>query len=261
MVQTFKLCLATETLEADAEQLGVTPTQLQDIQVIVDVTFIQQPIPCLSFTYHIRLSNSHLAAQLNWAEWQATKVSFTDFLWEQTCLECFVANGFDEHNETAGYIEINASPNGHYALYQFESYRNSELLPPPPLLQADKDTRASIDWHNYSAGSNKTISKLVRAFTPYLAYKPTTYKPTNSCDLSHLIFMPRYYYQRSFSVPVAQLLLPLDKSHTQHEQNRFIKLIHPCVILQFGQTQLYYAPVHASPPDFHRRAYWSRLRD
>ena len=256
MTQTFKLGLATETLAADAEQLSVTPTQLQDIQVTVEVTFIQQPIPRLSLTYHIQLFNSYLAAQLNWAEWQATNVSFTDFLWEQTCLECFIASGFDKHNETTSYIEINASPNGHYALYQFESYRNPASLPPPPLLQANKKTRAYIDWHNDTDDSNnKTIPKVVRALTPFLAHRAI-----DSCDSSNIIFIPRYDYYRTFSIPVVQLLLPLDKSHTQHEQNRFIKLIHPCVILQFGQTPLYYAPVHASPPDFHQRVYWSPFK-
>ena len=257
MTQTFKLCLATEMLEVDAEHLGVTITQLKDIQVTVSITLTQEPIPRLSFTYRIQLPDSRLAAQLNWAEWQATNVSFTDFLWKQTCLECFIASGFDEHNETASYIEINASPSGHYALYQFESYRNPESLPPSPLLQENKKARAFIDWHNDEQGYNgKTTSKVVRAITPSSALKPIA----NSCDLSSDLFVPRYCYQRSFSVPVAQLLLSSDKNHTYYEPNKYIKYIHPCVILQFGQAQLYYAPAHASPPDFHQRAYWSRFK-
>lgn len=254
MTQTFKLCLASETLAADAEQLGVTPIQLQDIQVTVSITLIQQPISRLSFTYYIQLPNSHLANQFNWAEWQANNVRFTDFLWEQTCLECFISSGSDEHSETTSYIEINASPNGHYALYQFESYRNPALLPPPPLLQPDKKTRAYVDWHHNTDGSNNEATpKVVPAPSPFSAYNSS-----DSCDFSRIIFIPRYCYQRSFSIPVA-LLLPLDKSRTQYEQNKYIKRIHPCVILQFGQTQLYYAPVHASPPDFHHQGYWSRF--
>lgn len=253
MTQTFKLCLAAETLAADAEQLGVTPIQLQDIQVTVSITLIQQPISRLSFTYYIQLSNSHLANQFNWAKWQATNVCFTDFLWEQTCLECFISSESDKHSETTSYIEINASPNGHYALYQFESYRNPALLPPPPLLQPDKKTCAYVDWHNNTNDSNNEITlKVVPDSIPF-----STYNSINSGDLSRIIFIPRYCYQRSFSIPVAQLLLPLDKNRTQYEQNKYIKLIHPCVILQFGQTQLYYAPAHASPPDFHHRGYWS----
>lgn len=255
MTQTFKLCLAAETLAADVEQLGVTPIQLQGIQVTVSITLIQQPISRLSFTYYIQLPNSHLATQFNWAKWQASNVYFTDFLWEQTCLECFISSESDKHSETASYIEINASPNGQYALYQFESYRNPALLPPPPLFQPDKKSRAYVDWHNNTDGStNEATPKVVPALSPFLAYNPTA-----GCDFSRIIFIPRYCYQRSFSIPVAQLLSPLDKSRTQYEQNKYIKRIHPCVILQFGQTQLYYAPVHASPPDFHHRDYWSRF--
>lgn len=46
-----------------------------------------------------------------------------DFLWQDTCFECFFAH-------EAGYIEINASPIGGYACYAFDSYRTPSTIPP-----------------------------------------------------------------------------------------------------------------------------------
>ena len=263
MTQIFKLRLATDTVAVDAKQLGVSPIQLQDIQVTVSITHTQQPIPHLSFTYYVQIPHAHLATQLNWPAWQAKNALFTDFLWEQTCLECFIASGFSghfgEHNETTSYIEINASPSGHYALYKFESYRNPESLPPPPLLQEiqeiqeNKKARAFIDWHNDTDNDNKT-PHFTGALSSFLNYKSIA----NTYDFKNSLRIPRYCYQRSFSVPVEQLLL--DKNHKPYKLNRYIKSIHPCVILQFGQTPLYYAQAHASPPDFHQRSYWSQFK-
>ena len=257
MTQIFRLHLATGTIAADAKKLGVTQIQLQAIQVTVGITFIQQPIACLSFTYDIQIPYAHLATQLNWAEWQAANVNFTDFLWENTCLECFIASGFDKNNDAVHYIEINASPNGQYALYQFESYRNPKSLPPPPLLQMNKNTRAFINWHNDRSydNSNCTSRIIHTLFNGSLNYKPIV----RTSDFQRSLFSSLYCYRRTFSVPLAQLL-SLDKKYMLYEPNGYIKSIHPCVILQFGQTQLYYAPAHASPPDFHQRAYWSPFK-
>jgi len=69
-----------------------------------------------------------------------------------------------------------------------------------------------------------------------------------------------YLYQRSFTMPLSQL------SNAKAVINDTgIEYIHPCVILsfattvstRFGTTALYFAPIHASPPDFHNLQYWS----
>ncbi len=39
-------------------------------------------------------------------------------LWEETCLECFLAR-----KDSRGYWEINLSPSGHWNVYRFSSYR------------------------------------------------------------------------------------------------------------------------------------------
>ena len=246
MTQVFNLSLATATLADDAKKLGVTSKQLQSIQVTVSITVIQQPIPQLLFTYNIQLPNERLTAQLNWPNWQESNVKFTDFLWENTCLECFIARTHDASSETLSYIELNASPSGRYALYQFESYRYPASQPPPPLLQQDNKARACITWH-------KTMDKYDRS--PAALAKCHSVNPYN---LTNCLFIPQHRYQRSFSIPLIQLLAPISNNHAQ---NRDITHIHPCVILQFAQTLLYYAPSHASPPDFHQRIYWSPFKD
>ena len=238
MSQSFDLYLASETLTDDAQQLGVTVKALQQISVQVSATLVAQPEAYLQLQYHVTLPAESLAAQLAWPKWQADKVGFKDYLWEQTCLECFLAGCFiNSHsedndnslgtNKTKAYIEINASPNGQYALYEFDSYRCPSTLPPKPLLQADRQTRAFINWNN--------ISKLQTA------------SQTSAPQL--------YQYERRFRVHLSQWY---DNSYN-YGYERIIDYIHPCVILSFGDTILYFAPKHASPPDFHNRQYWARF--
>ena len=234
MSQSFDLYLATETLADDAQQLGVTPEALQQISVQVSATLVAQPEAYLQLEYRVTLPLKCLAAQLTWPKWQADKVGFKDYLWEQTCLECFLAGYLvssrsedsdksPKTNMTMSYIEINASPEGQYALYEFDSYRSPTTLPPRPLMYADGQTRAAINWID---GNNPKL----------LTHEP-------------------YHHQRSFRMPLDSLTSFNRKS--DYSNDALIKYIHPCVILSFGATILYFAPKHASPPDFHNRQYWT----
>ena len=289
MSQTFNLYLATDTLAADAKQLGVTIEDLQNIQVEVIATLaqtakrtqteqiaqsIEQPEWQLQLDYRVTLPLKSLAAQLDWPIWQSAQVGFVDYLWEQTCLECFLAGtlidsaasinntnemGIDlaDGNKTSPYIEINANPDGRYALYQFKSYRNPATLPPTPLLQADGQTRAFINWtashcvaSNVIASNSTTnleqnpLSKQINPFIDSLTPNITTTKT--------------YLYERSFSSLLSRIH---NKEDVINDIDNGIDYIHPCVILSFsttfGTTALYFAPKHASPPDFHNMQYWS----
>ncbi len=245
MSQIFDLRLATETLAADAQQLGVTLEDLQDISVQVSATLREQPDAYLELEYYVTLPTKSLDAQFNWLTWQPGQVGFKDYLWEQTCLECFLAgflissNRSDnssksaDKNETTAYIEINASPNGQYALYEFDSYRSPATLPPKSLMQADGQTPAAIDWLDASHNQKPLIDSTISAHSTY-------------------------NYQRSFRVPLSSLMT-LTSLHEKADCSHaaIIKYIHPCVILSFGETTLYFAPKHASPPDFHNRQYWA----
>ena len=277
MSQTFNLYLATDTLAADAKQLGVTIEDLQNIQVEVIATLAQtakrtqteqiaqsteQPEWQLQLDYRVTLPLKSLAAQLDWPIWQPAQVGFADYLWEQTCLECFLAGtlidstvsinntnemGIDsiDGNKTSPYIEINANPDGRYALYQFKSYRNPATLPPTPLLQANGQTLAFINWHASNCWSDGAEQKsLSEQIKPVICFSTL-----NTAAKT-------YHYERSFS-------LSLRHMHNKEDviNDTGIDYIHPCVILSFsttfGTTALYFAPKHASPPDFHNLQYWS----
>ena len=240
MSHSFDLYLATETLAEDAQQLGVTVKVLQQISVQVSATLVAQPKAYLQLEYRVTLPTESLAALLTWPKWQADKIGFKDYLWEQTCLECFLAGYLvssrsedsdksPKTNMTMSYIEINASPEGQYALYEFDSYRSPTTLPPRPLMYADGQTRAAIDWID---GNNPKL---------LIDYPISTHE--------------RYHYQRSFRMPLDSLTSFNRKS--DYSNDALIKYIHPCVILSFGATILYFAPKHASPPDFHNSQYWT----
>jgi hypothetical protein len=54
-----------------------------------------------------------------------------DNLWQFTCFECFVGT-----NREASYLEINASPEGHWQAYHLSDYRTN--------LQPSKDTHVTV---------------------------------------------------------------------------------------------------------------------
>ena len=290
MSQTFHLCLATDTLAADAQTLGVTIEDLQSIEVEVIVTLAQtnqiarstqQPEWYLQLDYHITLPLKSLAAQLDWPTWQPTQVGFADYLWEQTCLECFLAGGLItdrlidnsvsindaneigidgvDANKISAYIEINASPDGRYALYEFTSYRNPATLPPTPLLQTDGQTRAFINWTASHCPASNGIANNGTANAEQNSLSAQIEPAIDSLTSNTSTANP-YLYERSFAVPLS----PLSNAKV-FINDTGIEYIHPCVILsfattfgtRFGTTALYFAPTHASPPDFHNLQYWS----
>ncbi|HCN16668.1 MULTISPECIES: hypothetical protein [Psychrobacter] len=234
MSQIFPLCIATETIGNDAQQLGSSIEDLKRICVRVSAHVVRQPALHLQLTYHITLPSQSLANQLNWPIWQAAQVGFFDYLWEDTCLECFIAGSILGNDgvacaaSTESYIEMNASPDGRYALYQFEHYRHPAVLPPTPLYQADGHTLARIDWVD-------------NVELPLYSEPPTVSKLVS--------------YKRRIGLPLTQL-----PNQQYAIANTVIEHIHPCVILRFGKTTLYFAPSHASPPDFHNRQHWSKFK-
>ena len=238
MKQTFDLCLSTDNIANDVKQLGVSVDDLKHIGINVSAQVIQQPALCLQLTYQITVPNQILVHKLHCPVWQSKRAGFSDYLWEETCLECFIAGDslIDRHatesQQTAPYIEINASPDGRYALYNFKSYRNPATLPPTPLYKDDGCTPVSIDWVNHTEPSIMSFKEVSHNASAVM---------DEHCD-----------YERIFTIPLNQL------SNQQYAiQNLPIEQIHPCVILQFGETALYFASSHASPADFHNRQHWS----
>ncbi|MDN6276260.1 hypothetical protein [Psychrobacter sp.] len=240
--QKFHLRLAVDTIAADAKRLDVTIAELKDIHVTVSANIIESATTDLQLTYQIVMPTDSLINRLHWPTWQANKVSFENYLWEETCLECFISGHAPPHDDTnndiAPYIEINASPDGRYALYQFDSYRNPATLPPNPLLLKEQNTRASIDWSDCMHQSTKPHESGLDTLSPSMSTIASPQRP--------------YCFERSFKLPLTTL------SNQQYAiYDTTIKYIHPCVILWLGETPLYFAANHATPPDFHNYHYWS----
>ena len=216
----FSLQLAAHELDTIAETLQTTYAALDAIRIIVTVTFSNVPAKSLSFDYRITINDETLAAHLDWPDWHPEHVHFTDYLWQETCLECFIA----PKNSTA-YIEVNASPDGRYALYQFGDYRTPNHLPPTALYNTQDNKAASIYWpSSYISSSTDT---------------ETTIQPDSQ------------EYNRRFNIPLSEL--------RAIDPDFYPAYLHPCVILKLAGMHLYFAPVHPSPPDFHNKDYWTAL--
>ena len=255
MSQTFTLTLATDSIAEDAKQLGVSPAQLQDISIQVHASIVdkhtlpysdnQSMAAQLWLSYQIQLPSSILTDQLCWPAWREDQVGFADYLWEQTCLECFISSGNLETDSS--YIEINASPSGQYALYHFKSYRNPARLPPAPLIQESNGKRAHVIWPTTLSKPSKSQQRYDDNYDYHCRFGfsldqlPSTSSTKSGFeDLTH------------------DLDDGLNNSNINgHHNDSSIKLIHPCVILRFADTALYFAPTHASPPDFHQHRFWS----
>ncbi len=266
MSQIFDLQLAIGTLAADAQQLGVPCKLLQQICIKVSVSITEQPAPQLWLCYEVWLPSSKLAVQLDWPSWHPEAVRFTDYLWQRTCLECFMTTNLsDKDANTNHYIEVNASPSGEYALYQFADYRTPSVLPPKPLLKADGVTPVAVHWSVPSSNARRPqLAKL----SPYFTLNSKLIDAATNLTAAPFIY--RHYYQRRFYLSLDELWVSFSNISQPSNSNRLaaatgfgasraveIKLLHPCVILQFGETHLYFAPNHASPPDFHQRRCWS----
>ena len=167
MNQQFSLKLANDTLLDDANALGVTTEQLQAINITVNAHIskslkVESSLlkaleheaehAVLELTYEIKLPMPALAEQLCWPSWDKELVGFEDYLWQRTCLECFITN------DIKSYVEINVSPDGRYAIYHFENYRHPSTLPPQPLFISNSDTKAQIQWTDANAIENKGLT-------------------------------------------------------------------------------------------------------
>lgn len=98
-------------------------------------------------------------------EFDQSLVKPTDFLWENDCLECFIQ--LDERR----YFEINASPSGAFALYEFDDYRTPNQLPP---RATDKLT---FIWQNPNCENYKKYNNCNSHFE-FSVILPTNFLPT-----------------------------------------------------------------------------------
>ena len=101
---------SSQILKQDAPRVWVCISQISNV---LNLSFFIEK-------HNIEKNNHHF----DFPDFSIRNTEVTDFLWQDTCLECFFSNGKEN------YIEINASPNGAYAIYQFDGYRTPNQLPP-----------------------------------------------------------------------------------------------------------------------------------
>lgn len=147
-----------------------------------------------------------------------------DFLWEETCFECFFGKS------DGSYIELNLSPDGRYALYQFSGYRTPNQMPPMSLHTQD---------------------------LPITTLSTYTFNVPKDSKLQDLERIPLFYQK-----PLIALRVVLLSYASCNEALMTPYRIQPCVIIKDSIKDLdtlYYAPRHTNPPDFHKQALWQTL--
>lgn len=242
--QAFKLQLSKSNLGEISNDLVATLEQIQ-VDAIIELAPrciqpthlpIQKTKPAIiTLSYRIQLPDSMCSLiqpsklQLEqdklpifWSNRSKENIYFADKLWLNSCLECFLGS-----NTTEAYVEINASPDGRYAVYEFDAYRTPNNMPPRRL----QITHSNVDT-NITNEQDESTAKIQWFDTP--------------SDTSDTL-------QRQYGFNLAQLPTVL-----QH-----INQIHPCVILYLSLSQgshpLYFATSHPAIADFHDKQHWSNL--
>lgn len=134
-----------------------------------------------------------------------------DYLWENNCIELFLAD------ENQYYFEVNASPNGAFALYGFDDYRKPDQMPPKPtnkLAFIWQENKINVVSYPLASGNDGIIKNFISVFK----YK---------------------------------LLLP--KAFSPIKINPCVILYRD---INGKKEPIYYAVNHANPPDFHDKKYW-----
>ncbi len=145
MQQNFVLKIATESL------LDLKSNTLIDLIKKIKITASLKIVGHLlevSFNILIPLK---LQNDVIWHSLDGNCMQQKDFLWENTCLECFI--GSSKHAE---YVEINASPKGYFAIYHFDSYRNPKRMP-PRALTINSTKNANIEWQKQNTPYQRTF--------------------------------------------------------------------------------------------------------
>ncbi|MBS9779805.1 MAG: hypothetical protein KGV51_04180 [Moraxellaceae bacterium] len=124
----------------------------------------------------------NLQQKISWYSFSSENITFHDYLWDDTCLECFLGKQGEKQ-----YIEINASPTGYYAVYQFNDYRTPSSLPPTHLQTTQEQGR--ITWLKHSQKYERQFSFDLNQLPPNLA----EFDLINPCVILYLENKPLFY--------------------------------------------------------------------
>ncbi len=176
-----QLSLYQPTINTFKEFESIKTVDISDIKNIKVKCLITQENLLLKLHFIIEIPKN-LTEKISWHSFSAENVTFQDYLWEDSCLECFLG----KQGETA-YIEINASPTGHYAIYQFSNYRTPSSLPPTPLQTTQG--QGKIKWLDLSQKYERQFSFDLSQLRPNL----TDFDLINPCVILYLDNKPLLY--------------------------------------------------------------------
>ncbi len=162
-------------------ELSLYQPTTNDFQKIKVKCLITQKNLLLNLHFTIEIPKN-LQQKISWCPFSTENVIFRDYLWEDTCLECFLG----KQGEKA-YIEINASPTGHYAVYQFSDYRTPNSLPPTPLQTTQG--QAKIKWIKHTQKYERQFSFDLSQLPPNLI----NFDLINPCVILYLENKPLFY--------------------------------------------------------------------
>lgn len=215
--------------------------EINNIQVLANLTLIGKKLvlnfeviipQLLQSTPQIPKIKDRLQTKVEWQDFDNNHIERKDFLWESTCLECFVGN-----TNCSEYVEINASPAGNFAVYHFDDYRKPDCLPPRTLQTPDNQS-IKVDWSREQAGYQRRFSVDLTLLPPFANDKEAEQPQINLIN------------------PTAILYLVVDKQDIQeykHEDK-------PQDEHQDKQRMpLFFAHTHATPADFHNQSCWINL--
>ncbi len=167
--------------ELSLYQAKINDLDITDIKNIKIQCLITQKDLLLTLYFIIEIPKN-LTQKISWYPFSAENMTFKNYLWEDTCLECFLGKQGEN-----GYIEINASPKGHYAVYQFSDYRTPSSLPPTPLQTTQG--QGKIEWLKHT-------QKYERQFSFDLSQLPLNladFDLINPCVILYLENKPLFY--------------------------------------------------------------------
>lgn len=131
---------------------------------------------CLNVTFVVQT----LPPSIGIPNFSESLASHTDFLWEQNCLEIFLADN------QSGYYEVNASFGGSFAIYEFDGYRNPATLPPK------KTDAITFKWRNVDTGS-ALVYQFSLLFSPQAKFLVDDIALVNPCAIFYADTTPLFY--------------------------------------------------------------------
>lgn len=184
-IQSFSLTIADESF-------AHISTNFQNLCKIINIDTraelkAQQLI--LDFQVHIP---TELQSVISWQDFDTAMVKHSNYLWQATCLECFIGK-----KDADTYVEINASPNGAFSVYHFDKYRMPDSMPPRPLKLTDNShtitNPAKIEWVNLHQTDDSVLQRTISFSVNHLPSELQQFDLISPCVILYCDNQPLFF--------------------------------------------------------------------